>query len=102
MDTLETLKKEIRYLAQEQKFLHNEWFVQYHIELAEEIATELCDIYTHANKEMVMVLVWFHDYGKIIDFENQHKATQEKGLEKLLELGFDEEFAKNNSRSQIN
>ncbi len=38
------------------------------------------------------VMAWLHDYGKIIDFDNQYDTTREAGVPKLTELGFDPAF----------
>lgn len=94
MEKLGNLKAEIRRLASDSNFVHKDWFVKYHIEIAEKIANELCLKYKNADSQFVNALIWFHDFGKLVDFENQHKATQEKGLDKLLELGFDKDYSK--------
>jgi hypothetical protein len=93
MEALNALKKYIRRLAQDDSFVHKEWFVTYHLEIAEKLAMELCDLHKEADRNLVTALVWFHDYGKIIDFPHEHQATQDKGLSKLLELGFEHAFA---------
>lgn len=94
MEALNALKKYIRRLTQDDSFVHKEWFVTYHLEIAERLATELCDLHKEADRNLVTALVWFHDYGKIIDFPHEHQATQDKGLSKLLELGFEHAFAR--------
>ena len=92
-ERIEALKTHITELANRPGFVHSDWFVEYHLKIAEKIALELCDVYPDADKEMALVLVWFHDYGKLIDFENEKQATQTHGKQALVELGFDDQYA---------
>ena len=74
-------------------FIHHDWFVEYHLNILEKIAVELCDRYPEADKNIVLTLVWIHDYAKILDKENEHAEYMfEKGREKLLEIGFETAF----------
>jgi len=73
-------------------FVYHEWIVKYHIEIVEKIALELCDIYKEADRNIVRVLVWFHDFGKPLDENNERTMTLKEGTKALLNCGFDQEF----------
>ncbi len=73
-------------------FKYHEWMVEYHLTIVERIAMELCDIYTDADRNIVQVLVWFHDFGKPIDEENERTVTLKEGSKVMLECGFSQEF----------
>lgn len=40
------------------------WFYEEHLLVVEKLATALCDLHPEANREAVMLMVWFHDVGR--------------------------------------
>lgn len=92
-ELIEKFKQHVIEMANRPEFLHHQWYVEYHLNLVEQISLELCDKYPQADKELVKLLAWFHDYGKIVDHPNQYVATLTEGRNVLIENGFAEEFA---------
>lgn len=91
-EKIQAFKQHVREASANPDFIHHEWFVRYHLEVVEQIAFELCEHYPAADRELIELLVWLHDYGKIIDFDNQYTMTRQAGVPKLTELGFDPEL----------
>lgn len=86
-------KKHVTEIAQNPDFIHHQWFVTWHLEVVEKIAFELLQYYPEADRDLVEVMVWLHDYGKILDFDNEAATTLQAGPQKLREIGFDQAFA---------
>lgn len=93
-DKILLFKQHIREIASNPEFVHHKWFVTWHLEIVEKIALELCEIYSEADAELVQVMAWLHDYGKILSWENQYdRDLLNRGRDKLIELGFANDFA---------
>jgi putative nucleotidyltransferase with HDIG domain len=73
-------------------FTYHEWMIDYHLKIVERIAMELCDKYSNADRDVVHALVWFHDYGKPIDENNERGITATEGVKALAECGFAQDF----------
>jgi len=85
---IKQFKKHVISKARSKTFIHHSWFVQYHLEIVEKLSIELCQRHKEADKNLVLLLVWLHDYGKMIDFKDQHKKTLTEGRKTLSRLGF--------------
>jgi hypothetical protein len=91
-EKIEAFKQHVRETSANPEFVHHLWFVKWHLEIVEKIAFELLEHYPQADGDMVKLMVWLHDYGKTLDFDNQYEVTLTAGRAKLLELGFVEKL----------
>jgi HD domain len=89
---IDAFKQHVRESSSNPSFVHHRWFVQWHLEVVEKIALELLEHHPEADAELVEVMVWLHDYGKTLDFDNQYAVTLTAGRQKLTELGFAADF----------
>lgn len=92
-DKIEQFKNHVIEVSANPDFVHHKWFVKWHLEIVDRLAKELLGFYPDADKDLVEVMVWLHDYGKILDFDNSYQTTLAAGKQKLLETGFSEQFA---------
>lgn len=92
-DKIDSFKRHVIEASSNPDFVHHKWFVKWHLEIVERIAEELLEAYPSADKDLVRVMVWLHDYGKILDFDNQYQMTLSEGPKILEQIGFDKAFA---------
>ncbi len=93
-EKLDLLKSKVTEASANPDFVHHKWFVKYHLEIVERIALELLEFYPGADRDVVVAMAWMHDYGKILDFDNQYDVTLTAGPQLMQQLGFDDEFTK--------
>lgn len=91
-ESIEKFKKIVIENFLRKEFTYHEWMVDYHLKIVEKIALELCDIYKEADRDVVQTLVWFHDFGKPLDEENERTITRTEGPKVMLQCGFSQEF----------
>ena len=91
--SIEQFKKLVTENFSQKNFRYHQWMVAYHLEIAERIALELCARHPDADRDVVQVLVWFHDFGKPMENEkNEREITLREGPRALLACGFGEVF----------
>lgn len=89
---ISAFKNHVIHNFSREDFAYRDWIISGHIEIVERIAMELCGIYVDADREIVQALVWFHDYGKPFDEENEKEITLRDGAKALRDCGFQQEF----------
>lgn len=91
-DQLDAFKRIVIENCKNKDFIFREFFVADHLVITERIARELCDVYKEADRNIVFALVWFHDYGKPIDMDNESDITRDEGVKTMKRVGMSEEF----------
>lgn len=91
-EKLNNFKEIVKENSKNENFEFREWFVDDHLKIVERIAMEICDIHKEADRDIVTALVWFHDFGKPIDIQNERQLTKEKGIEAMKNIGFPKDF----------
>src|SRR6476469_2834975 len=65
-DKIQAFKDHVIHISSDTAFLHHKWFVKWHLNIVEDMALELADLYPKADRDLVQVMAWLHDYGKIL------------------------------------
>lgn len=93
-ETNHQLKQQVIERSRDENFVHHRWFVEYHLEIVEKLANELCERYPDADTAFVNALVWLHDYEKIVDFDDQYNTELEATRVLLESVGYAPEATK--------
>lgn len=91
-DKIKKLKEEVVKASLNPNFIHYKWFAKYHLDIVYDISMELAGMHSECSKDLVEVIVWLHDYGKILDFDNQEEVLFTKGRELMKRIGFESSF----------
>lgn len=89
---MEELINQVKKAAKNPKFIHHKWFVKYHLEIIERIVRETAEHYPEADLEIMIAMTWLHDYGKILDRQNEDEILIPKSIELMKKTGFPEDF----------
>ena len=69
------------------------WFYEEHILIVEKLALDLCELYPKANRDAVILSVWFHDIGRAHGHDVGHDLYGSNYAKKTLtENGFGKDF----------
>jgi hypothetical protein len=71
-EQLTNLRAFITEKATNPNFVHHKWFIKWHLQIVETLSKDIMKYYPEANETTLTVLSWMHDYGKIVDFDNQY------------------------------
>ena len=89
---LNQLRKEVCKAARDESFIHHLWFVEYHLNIVYKITVECSEYYPKADLNIMKAIVWLHDYGKILDFDDQWNRLFTDGRNLLERLQFQNGF----------
>jgi hypothetical protein len=92
-ENITLLKQHLHKISGNPSFIHHQWFATWHLAIVEKIALELADFYPQADRDLISIMSWMHDYGKIVDTANERTATLDKGAAALIALGFSKEIS---------
>lgn len=86
---LEIIRKKIVEKIKSSK-LCDPWFYKKHFLVVEKFAEQLCRLYQRANKDVVMLAVWFHDASRAKGEKKDHDILGANDAKKVLtEKDFD-------------
>lgn len=91
-EPISQLRSLVTEASSDPSFRHHPWYTEYHLNIVETIALELCEFYPAADRDVVRALAWIHDYGKTIAFVKQNELTLIEGRKLLNQIGFPAEF----------
>jgi len=60
------------------------WVIDSHLLVVEKFVNQLCDLYKKADREIVLLGVWFHDIGRIRKRNKDHDLYGAKEAKKIL------------------
>lgn len=95
MELINKLKQHVILKAANPSFIHHKWFINHHLEIVEKCALKFARNYKNINVELMLTLVWMHDYGKIINIRNQYETTYIEGKKAMITIGFSVTYTDN-------
>ncbi len=91
---LSDIRKQIVKIINNSK-IFDPWFLEEHFLVVEKFAKQLCRLYPKANKDVVLLGVWFHDIGKANGKIKNHDIEGANYANKYLsKLDFDKRTIK--------
>jgi hypothetical protein len=93
-NNIATFRDHVIEKANDPSFIHHQWFVKWHLEIVNKVARDLLAHHPEADADLVELMVWLHDYAKILNFDDEYgQAQYATARQKLKEIGFDPAFA---------